>query len=257
MKQFLPILFFICTSISLQAQQKSDTLTVISYNLRFGERASMREFAEFIKEQDADLVALQEVDIKTFRERAPNQNGKDFIGELAYYTGMFAAFGKTIDHAGGYYGIGILSKYPISSVERILLPLTENGKEQRAFMVANIELKHQATISFVSTHLDYTNTEERQLQVQAINESLTNNQNPVLLCGDFNARPESVEIQSGMKFWKPLDNNKPTASSEQPRFKIDYIFGYPEGSWELLHSSSPPMLLSDHLPIISKLLVKW
>ncbi|MBD8489142.1 endonuclease/exonuclease/phosphatase family protein [Echinicola sp. CAU 1574] len=256
MKQFLSILFFTCNIISLQAQQKSDTLTVISYNLRFGEKASMREFSEFIKEQDADLVALQEVDIKTFRERAPHQNGKDFMGELAYYTGMFAAFGKTIDHAGGYYGIGLLSKYPINSVERILLPFTENGKEQRAFLVANIDLPQQSII-FVSTHLDYTNTEERQLQVQAINKKLTDNKKPILLCGDFNARPKSTEIQVDMNKWILLDNGKPTASSDEPKYKIDYIFGYPKISWELLHSDTPPKLLSDHLPIVSKVIVHW
>ena len=257
MKSIYIILFLVVSSFQLQAQQLPDTLKIISYNLRFGERASMEEFAAFINAKNADLVALQEVDIKTFRKRAPHQNSKDFMGELAYMTGMFAAFGKTIDYAGGYYGIGILSKYPMSKTESILLPFTKNGKEQRALLVAHIELSSDKIIVFASTHLDYTNTEERQLQVQKINDTLLSKSIPVLVCGDFNARPASTEIQSGMGQWTSLDIGAPTASSDQPKFKIDYIFGYPQMNLKLLHSETPKILLSDHLPIVSTIKINW
>ena len=58
-------------------------------------------------------MALQEVDNRTFRERAPKQNDIDFATELGYHTGMIPAYGKTIPYRGGYYGIAILSKYRI------------------------------------------------------------------------------------------------------------------------------------------------
>ncbi|AWW32963.1 endonuclease [Echinicola strongylocentroti] len=257
MKCLYATLFLLILSFQLPAQQLSDTLKIISYNLRFGERASMEEFAEYIKAQDADLVALQEVDIKTFRERAPQQNGKDFIGELAHMTGMFAAFGKTIDYAGGYYGIGILSKYPMSATERILLPFTDNGKEQRALLVANIELANDKTIAFASTHLDYTNTEERQLQVNLINEILLSKSIPVLIGGDFNARPASIEISEGMSSWSLLDNQEPTSPAKEAKYKIDYIFGYPKTSWKLLSAPTQTSLLSDHLPVVAEVKVIW
>ncbi|QDH80359.1 endonuclease [Echinicola soli] len=257
MKSIYFVLFLIVSSFQLQAQGLSDTLKIISYNLRFGERASMEEFANFIKAQDADLVALQEVDIKTFRKRAPHQNGKDFMGELAHMTGMFAVFGKTIDYAGGYYGIGILSRYPMSKTERILLPFTENGKEQRALLVATIELASDKTIVFASTHLDYTNTEERQLQVKQINETLLSKSIPVLICGDFNARPTSNEINSSMSLWSLLDNQEPTSPSDEAKYKIDYIFGYPKTNWKLLNTPKQTILLSDHLPVVSQVKVIW
>ncbi|WP_137403518.1 endonuclease/exonuclease/phosphatase family protein [Echinicola rosea] len=257
MKCLYATLFLLILSFQLPAQRLSDTLKIISYNLRFGERASMEEFAAFIKTQNADLVALQEVDINTFRERAPKQNGKDFIGELAHLTGMFGAFGKTIDYAGGYYGIGILSKYPMTMTERILLPFTENGKEQRALLVANIELGEGKTISFASTHLDFTNTQERQLQVTQINNILLQKNIPVLVCGDFNARPESTEIKQGMSLWAPLDNQFPTSPSQAAKYKIDYIFGYPKANWELLSSPKQSSLLSDHLPVVSEVKITW
>ena len=72
-----------------------DTLRVrvMTYNLRFGELASLEELAHHIKSFKPDFVALQEVDSKTDRKRTPHQKGKDFISELAYHTGMFGLYG--------------------------------------------------------------------------------------------------------------------------------------------------------------------
>ena len=93
-------------------------LRVMSYNLRFGELATMAEIGSYIKSVDADVVALQECDWDTHRERATHQNGVKFINELAHETGMFGIYGKTIDYRGGYYGIGLLSRYPIIQIGR-------------------------------------------------------------------------------------------------------------------------------------------
>ena len=73
-----------------------DTLRVkvMTYNLRFGELADLKDLAAHIKSFNPDFVALQEVDSKTNRERTPHQRGKDFISELAYYSGMFGIYGK-------------------------------------------------------------------------------------------------------------------------------------------------------------------
>ena len=245
---FLIFLFFIST-IELYAQEKADTFKVLCYNLRFGELASLEEIAAFIKEQEPDVVALQEVDCRTNRERAPQQHGKDFITELGYRTGMLAAYGKTIPYAGGYYGIGILSRYPLASVERIYLPKTEYGKEQRAVLLSHVEYEEDKYFTFAGTHLDYTNTEERQVQVVKLNEVLLKEPYPVIVCGDFNARPDSKEITNGMASWKELCNADPTVPARAPRYKIDYIFAYPRNNWEILQNTVWNVQLSDHLPI--------
>lgn len=231
------------------AGDKSIRLKILSYNLRFGELASLEELASFIKEQNPDVVALQEVDNKTFRERAPKQNGKDFATELGFLTGMIPAYGKTIPYKGGYYGIGILSKYPLARVERIYLPKTENGKEQRALLVADVEYREGKYFTFVSTHLDYTNTEERQVQVKKLNEILLNNQYPVIIAGDFNAGPQSEEIEQGMKAWRLASALKPTAPAHAPKTTIDYIFCYPKSNWAVIENYTYSITLSDHLPI--------
>lgn len=224
-------------------------LKVLSYNLRFGELASLEALAAFIKEQDPDIVALQEVDCRTYRDRAPKQHGKDFATELGFRTGMIPAYGKTIPYAGGYYGIAILSKYPLAKVERIYLPKTANGKEQRAVLVADVEYREGEYITFASTHLDYTNTEERQVQVRKINEVLAAKNNPVIVAGDFNARPDSKEISEGMNAWKIVSNLEPTIPANEPRSTIDYIFCYPKDKWSSVDATTYKVQLSDHLPV--------
>lgn len=224
-------------------------LKVLSYNLRFGELASLEELAAFIKEQNPDVVALQEVDCRTYRDRAPLQNGKDFATELGYRTGMLTAYGKTIPYAGGYYGIAILSKYPLAKVERIYLPKTENGKEQRAVLVADVEYREGAYITFASTHLDYTNTEERQVQVKKLNDMLLTRPYPVIVAGDFNAWPDSKEISKGMSAWQTVSNMEPTVPANAPRNTIDYIFCYPQDKWIGVDAMTYKVQLSDHLPV--------
>jgi endonuclease/exonuclease/phosphatase family metal-dependent hydrolase len=248
MKFKICLFLVLCVSV-LQAQNAPFRLKVMSYNLRFGELASLEELAAFIKEQDPDVVALQEVDCRTYRDRAPKQHGKDFVTELGFRTGMLTAYGKTIPYAGGYYGIGILSKYPLASVKRIYLPKTDHGQEQRAVLVSHVEYSEGKYFTFACTHLDYTDTKERQVQVAKLNEVLLEEPYPVMVCGDFNARPDAKEITEGMSAWERLCNTEPTVPSQKPRNKIDYIFAYPRETWKGIEATTWKIQLSDHLPI--------
>jgi len=251
---FLLVLHFILIIPRATAQENKNSepikLKILCYNLRFGELASLEELAAFIKEQNPDIVALQEVDCRTYRNGVPQQHGKDFATELGFRTGMLTAYGKTIPYAGGYYGIAILSKYPLAKVERIYLPKTENGKEQRAVLVADVEYREGEYITFASVHLDYTNTEERQVQVKKLNEVLQAQAYPIIVAGDFNAYPDSKEISEGMSDWKTVSNLEPTIPAKAPRSTIDYIFCYPKDRWKgddaVTYSN---IQLSDHLPV--------
>ncbi|MEN6454500.1 MAG: endonuclease/exonuclease/phosphatase family protein [Prolixibacteraceae bacterium] len=245
---FLLLVFFVSVSV-LQAQEETAGLKALCYNIRFGELASLEELADFIKSQDPDIVALQEVDVRTFRDRAPHQHGKDFITELGYRTGMLTAYAKTIPYAGGYYGIGILSKYPMSETKRIMLPMPEGAKEQRAMLLANVELPDGKVFTFVSTHLDYPSSSVRQAQVEALTMALKGNPYPMIVAGDFNAHPDSPEISKGMAEWKQVTSSDFTIPASGPKAKIDYIFCYPAQAWTVLSASTPKVTLSDHLPV--------
>ena len=59
--------------------------------------------------------------------------------ELGLRTGMFPLYGKTIPHAGGWYGIGILTAGPYISVQKLMLPQASATEEPRALLLATIE----------------------------------------------------------------------------------------------------------------------
>lgn len=250
---FISILF--ASVVLLSATEKGDTLKLMSYNLRFGELASMEQFAQYISSEQPDIVALQECDWATKRTRAPHQNGVRFVNELAYHTGMFGVYGKSINYAGGYYGIGLLSKYPILRFERVLLP--NDGKtEQRSILVADIELPGGRVITFVNTHLEVKTAKMRIEQVEFIKEYLKDCPNQLFLAGDMNAIPDTKEMEMLREEWNDLTNRVFTYHSSRPEIKIDYIYTKPAENVELLSTEvKEDVKLSDHFPVISTIVL--
>ena len=126
-------------------------------------------------------------------------------------------------------------------------------KEQRVMLQGTFEVNGTDTLTFACTHLDYFSEDTRFLQIQKITETLKKSPYPVILGGDFNARPDSKTIQKGMVGWQLLTNDDLTFPSYKPSIKIDYLFGYPNSGWQLVRTQSVQSLLSDHLPIITEL----
>ena len=219
--KYLLIVVFLYQFGNVYAQ---DTLRikVMTYNIRFGELASLEELASHIKSFNPDFVALQEIDCKTDRgERAPHQIGRDYISELAYFTKMFGVYGKTIDYKGGYYGIGILSR---------------------------------DTICFASTQLDYQLPKTREAQTAFITEHFNVYRYPVVLGGDFNTAPSSKEIKYNMlENWFLATDYGFTVPAWNPKRKIDYIFARPKQGWKIVRTQTVQSVLSDHLPIVTEL----
>ena len=256
MKRIITLISILFASAAvMSAADKGDTLKLMTYNLRFGELASMEQIADYISSQQPDIVALQECDWATNRTRAPHQNGVKFVNELAYHTGMFGIYGKSINYAGGYYGIGLLSRYPILRYERVLLP--NDGKtEQRSMLVADIELPDGQVITFVNTHLEVKTAQMRIEQVQFINEYLKDCPNHLFLAGDMNAIPDTEEMEMLRQGWYDITDRVFTYSTSKPQMKIDYIYTKPSENVELLGTEvKEDIKLSDHFPVISTIVL--
>ena len=249
------LLLLLVGAATAQAAERADTikLRIMTYNLRLGELATLEELAAHISSFKPDVVCLQEVDIHTKRAMCPHQNGKDFISTLAYNTGMFGIYGKTINYRGGYEGIGMLTRFPYINIKKVPLPNPQNT-EPRVALVVNCEVGAD-TLCFAATHLDVVAIETRNIQANYLCDLLQQQPYPVVLAGDFNARHYTETIQKIMnKRMAPMTNDDMTFPAWNPFLKLDYIYTWPIDQWHLKHTQPIQSLLSDHLPIVSDII---
>lgn len=237
-------------------------LRVLVYNIHAGKDAAgvhnLARVAELVRETDADLVLLQEVDRGTERSGREDQ-----LGELSRLTGLAGAFGRTLDYQGGEYGIAVLARWPI--LRDSLHPLRVEPVQQRAggsyeprgALQAMLASPH-GTVHLLNTHLDASRDDSYRMQevatVRALADSLRRSGGLVLVGGDFNAMPESRVIEQmtagGWRdAWATCGAGPGfTFSASEPVRRIDYLF-IPPGvrcdSAAVIESQA-----SDHLPVL-------
>ena len=228
---------------------RTHTLRVMTYNIHHAKgvdgKLDLKRIARLITDHNVDVVALQEVDRKTLRT-----GRRDMSGELAKLTGMRATFGANIPLEGGEYGNAILSRHLFDLVTNYHLPKIVAG-EQRG-MLEIIVHAPGGPLTFCATHLDHRRPEEDRLaSVDFIQKALAG-KTPIVLAGDFNARPDSETYRRlSMTFadaWTEVGQGDGfTIPSEGPRARIDYVWlrGIKATRAEVLRSNA-----SDHLPVI-------
>ena len=200
-----------------------EKLKIMSYNIHHGKSLlgiyTLDEIVNIIKQSEADIIGLQEVDSNFARSMF-----KDQLRYLGNKLDMYNVYGDNVNTFGAKYGNGILSKYPIESYENIRLP---SGKEQRGMLSAVIYIEGNK-LNFLTTHLGLT-SQERLSQIQTISKYLETLSNEVVLVGDFNATYESYEVREMSKKLRDvgyITDNKNIPTFEVPFMsrRIDYIF---------------------------------
>lgn len=234
MKKFSPIVLLIVFLIFIDSTivfGQTD-IRILNINIRLSGQMtgySVLPFADYIKKYDPDFVTLQEVDFMTTR------NGqRDFTTELAAELGYFSAFGYALKYAQGEYGVAILSKYPIEKILNTHLTGDPTQmKEVRTLLYVDVIMpSSKRKVRIGATHLDHSTDAVRSSMVQQINTTTAGNI-PMVLCGDFNAKPDELAIKEGMSSWKRVCNNFATFPASGPTSKIDYIFAKPGNSWNV------------------------
>jgi endonuclease/exonuclease/phosphatase family metal-dependent hydrolase len=220
---------------------KSDTLRVMAYNIRVGKGMDLvndlERTAGVIGEQRPDVVMLQEVDSVTSRTGRVDQ-----AQELGRLTGMHAVFASAISHAGGKYGVALLSREPPLSVKRVPLPGRE---EARALLFVEFE-------EFVASSTHFSLTEEDRVEsarIIILEAALCGK--PLLVGGDFNAHPGTEPLEVLLREFEILsDGVSPTFPADNPDRCIDYIFGS-AGVFRVVHSEVvEEPVASDHRPVV-------
>lgn len=142
---------------------------------------------------EPDLIALQEVLVgDSLDQRALLFEGTSYSCEFGrsqdFWLDPSLAFGNLV-----------ASRWPLAQTEVVSLPQRE-GVPGRVAVLTNVQSPF-GQVPFVSTHLAYPpyDGHVREKQVKSISDSLRSRHVsggfPAIVCGDFNARPESAEIR--------------------------------------------------------------
>jgi endonuclease/exonuclease/phosphatase family metal-dependent hydrolase len=238
-------------------QQHGPRLRVMTYNIHHcagvDGKLDINRIATIIKDANADLVALQEVD------NAVKRSGRlDQAAELGRATGFNPVFGKAVDWDGGDYGQAILSKFPtpIESHKVYKLPVT-GGREPRIALAVRVTPSKPITpITFITVHLEHQHEGDRLAQARRLKEVLdqipTKN---VIVAGDFNAMPESDALKVFSDAgWKNASGDDKTFPASLPVRKIDWVWLPKESPWKVVNNDViAERVASDHRPVVVEL----
>lgn len=212
-------------------------LRVMSYNIHHGEgtdrKLDLERIARVINSVEPDLVGLQEVDKKVARSKQVDQAEK-----LGHLTGLHPFFTASIELQGGEYGNATLSRWFFGTEgECNSLPNIEQG-EQRSFCryALKVTSKH-VPFHFLNTHFDHRpKDDERLASVKFINKNIeTRHNEPMIMVGDFNSRPESETQKELLKTWTRTNKEPlPSIPVEKPTQQIDYIFVKPANRFRII-----------------------
>jgi endonuclease/exonuclease/phosphatase family metal-dependent hydrolase len=214
---------------------------VVTFNIRHGRKARGwvdigllgRTCAAF----GADVLALQEVDVRQFRTWFANQPER-----IAAATGMTSVFGASLERFGGWYGNALLVRGTIDGHTTVRLP--QRSREPRTTLLAEARVGAVA-FSIAVTHLS-THKQEAAEQLATVVERLRASPAPRLLVGDLNLEPGRVApivAQGGLT----LVDHAPTFPNLAPRLDIDHV-AY--DGWRVLGTETPSTPCSDHRPLI-------
>ncbi|MDO8825145.1 endonuclease/exonuclease/phosphatase family protein [Methylophaga sp.] len=228
---------------------QQQTFTIATYNIHACIGADGRfdpaRIAAVIRELDADIIALQEVEHHSVEDL-------DLLEYLAYQTGHEAMAGPTLFRETRHYGNALLTKLPLRSFKHIDLSVTgcePRGAIEATFDAAGYELQ------IIATHLGLKPA-ERRWQVKQLLE-LKSQQEADISCllGDVN---------EWLLWGRPLrwlhrsfnaQPHLPTFPARWPIFSLDRIWVSPQRCQiELfVHKSNLARQASDHLPLIARI----
>jgi endonuclease/exonuclease/phosphatase family metal-dependent hydrolase len=240
------------------------TLRVMTYNIHscIGVDGKIRpeRIISVIKSCGADIIALQEVDAGKARTRGHEQ-AKMIADALAMSHHYYAIS----DWSGEQYGLAIVSRFPIEHIKSgYLTPANHRTRsEPRGAHWVKVETP-QGHVNVINTHFGLRR-EEREQQTQLLLGDDWLKQipadEPIVLCGDFNAGPKSdiykqlARTLMDVQTFSPHHRPRATFASILPVRRIDHIFVSKHFEVRAAHRPRTPTakVASDHLPVCASL----
>ena len=239
------------------------------------------DIATQIREIDADIVALNEVDFDSSWSHGENQ--AEFLARNAGYP--YWVEQRNLDFRIGTwkwrFGNAILSRHPVSEAKSIELPdysVRETllaGKKRGVAGYVNLDktrFPSLPTIGFMAVHLSHRSEQLRVDSAKMIGEIVSDLDMPVIVAGDFNSSPpgfaKSSTTESGQNAILTFDESQRfqrspvttpelsemTFPSNAPEQVIDWILIPNE--MDFLDYQVINVGLSDHLPVTADVTVR-
>ena len=241
-------------------------LRVATYNIQAG-AGDLRRIADEIKAMDAELVALQEVDVH-WHQRS---GFADQATELAGMLGVEMRFAPiySLPGAAGQpareFGVALLSRLPIvswsnDSLTRLSTQTANPSPSKMPGLLRAVVNFRGTRVTVLTTHLDYrSDPAVRRTQVAEIVQVLAQSSGPTILAGDLNATPEALELQPLFKrlmdAWLTSQGPGFTYPASAPTKRIDYVL-YSD-PFVRVESRVPESAAADHRPVIVSLRLVW
>lgn len=229
------------------------SLSLASYNVHrcFGTdgRYSPERTVEVIGALDADIIGLQEVDMRLLVD------GRAQLDYLAQSLDMHMVPGPNIKGRRGKFGNALLTNWPVKAVRRA--DLTVRHYEPRGAIDCEIEVQGRP-VRVVVTHLGL-NAAERRLQVGRLIAALEEGGEdlPTVVMGDFNEwKPTRGALRRIDRRFGPSLMPR-TFPSRLPLLPLDRIWVWPADGLKRLSVYATPLsrITSDHLPLRAE--VAW
>jgi endonuclease/exonuclease/phosphatase family metal-dependent hydrolase len=194
----------------------STPLRLATFNIRHGRRVhgrvDIRRTARVAAGFGADVLALQEVDVRNVRSAFVDQAGR-----IAREMGATVVFAATMRRNFGWYGNALAVRGQI--VDHAFVELPRRSREPRGAIVASVLVRGVA-LTVAATHLS-THRDEAREQLESVVHELSTRPVPRVLLGDLNLRPEIVRpiVDAG---GLELLEHEPTFPNQRPRVAIDH-----------------------------------
>lgn len=200
-------------------------LKIISYNIRWRGGDDLHELIKLFRDDtrigSAGILGLQEVDRNKKRTQRTN-TVRVMANELGlHYAWTAPPTAKPQDEEGT--GVAILSPYPLSNIQRIVLPHEGPGGRRRVALGATVTIKN-LTIRTYSVHSETRISVTRKLeQMQAVLKDLAlyPKSMPAVVLGDFNTWQGGSVPKTHRLF---VDENFQTPFDDQPTFYRRILF---------------------------------
>lgn len=221
-------------------------LRIVSYNVhacigRDGAFAPER-IAEVLTHLDADFVALQEVEDRSY-------GGSSVSDFLAAELGMHAYRGPTLARDDADYGNLLLAKLAADNVR--MHDLSVAGREPRG-AIETLHTVGQIRLSLTVTHLGLSGAERRRQLKQLLRHLDSLDVDVRILAGDLNEwRPISAAHRQLVHRFGPPPR-VPSFPSNRPLLALDRVYVSPREIVTALRAerSAAARIASDHLPVI-------